>query len=159
MFFFFFFLHKLLQMSCSEITLKWFSSYLTDRRQRVVINGQASQWTFVKAGIPTGSILGPLLFLVYINDIVSELIASVRHLADHTRLYIIVKNPNTDTCDSTNHITIITDAAWTRLNLLRTVKFKVNRRSLENIYSAFIRPVSEYSDSVLDNATTDSKKS
>ncbi|MCG7867795.1 MAG: reverse transcriptase family protein, partial [Candidatus Thiodiazotropha taylori] len=56
-------LHKLSQMGCSESILKWFSSYLTDRRQRVVINGQASQWTFVKAGVPQGLILGPLLFL------------------------------------------------------------------------------------------------
>ena len=53
-----------------------------------------------------------------------------------------------DTCDWTNHITNITNAAWARLNLLRTLKFKINRRALEKIYSAFIRPVLEYSDSV-----------
>ena len=45
-------LHKLSQMGWCESILKWFSSYLTERRQRVVINGQASQWTFVKAGVP-----------------------------------------------------------------------------------------------------------
>ena len=217
-------LYKLSHMGCSESILKWFSSFLTDRRQRVVINGQASQWTFVKAGVPQGSILGPLLFLVYINDIVNDLNASVRLFADDTSLYIIVENPNTaavtlnndlkhisnwandwlvdfnpsktfsmlisrkrdsvnhptlfmnniplkcmsthkhlgltfsDTCDWTNHITNITDAACSRLNLLRTLKFKINRRALEKIYFAFIRPVLEYSDSVWDNATTDSKK-
>ena len=53
----------------SERLLKWFSSYLSDRRHRVVINGQASGWTYIKAGGPQGSILGPLLFLIYINDI------------------------------------------------------------------------------------------
>ena len=63
-----------------------------------------------------------------------------------------------DTCDWTNHITNITDAAWTRLNLLCTLKFKINRHALEKIYFAFIRPVLEYSDSVWDNATNDSKK-
>ena len=82
-------------MGCSESILKWFSSYLTDRRHRVVINGQVSQWTFVKADVPQGSIIGPLLFLVYINDIGNELNASVRLFADDTSLYIIVENPNT----------------------------------------------------------------
>ena len=88
-------LHKLSHLGCSGSILKWFSSYLTDRRQRVVINGQTSQWTFVKADVPQGSILGPLLFLVYINYVVNELNASVRLFADDTSLYIIVENPNT----------------------------------------------------------------
>ena len=80
------------------MVVKWFSSYLSNRRQCVVLNGQTSEWTFVKAGVPQGSIIGPLLFLIYINDIVNELRASVRLFADGTSLYIVVENPNTAAC-------------------------------------------------------------
>ena len=69
-------IYKLKNLGCSERLLRWFSSYLSDRRQRVVINGQASGWTYIKAGVSHGSILGLLLFLIYINDIVNELYAS-----------------------------------------------------------------------------------
>ena len=84
-------IHKLRDIGCSE-TL---NSYLFNRMQRVVFNGQTSEWTYIKADVPQGSILGPLLFLIYINNIVHELRASVRLFADDTTLYIIVENINT----------------------------------------------------------------
>ena len=49
--------------------LEWFCSYLKDRRQRVVIHGKASQELPVLSGVPQGSILGPLYFLIYVNDL------------------------------------------------------------------------------------------
>ena len=73
---------------------RWFSSYLTGRKQRVVINGQVSEWLSVFAGVPQGSILGPLLFLIYINDTVKNLGCSIRLFADDTSLYIIVDSPD-----------------------------------------------------------------
>ena len=50
--------------------LKWFNSYLNNRQQRVVINGSHSDWYTATSGVPQGSIIGPTLFIMYINDIV-----------------------------------------------------------------------------------------
>ena len=72
--------------------LTWFKRYLFDRRQRVVLPGANSNWTFIRAGVPHGSILGPLLFLLYINDIVSDIGSNIQLFADDTSLFIVVNN-------------------------------------------------------------------
>ncbi len=89
-------LNKLLKTGISGTLYKWFENYLTNREQRVVINGQCSSWGKINSGVPQGSVLGPLLFLIFIND-VTEVVKSseIRLFADDTILYLFVDNPIT----------------------------------------------------------------
>ena len=65
-------------------------SFLSDRHQRMVLNGQSSNWSHIKAGVCQGSILRPLLFLVYINDLPEDLTTSAKIFADDTSLFSVV---------------------------------------------------------------------
>ena len=87
-------LYKLKSMGISGELYNLLENYLSGRFQRVVLNGQTSSWTPVLAGVPQGSILGPLLFLVYINDLPNELKANAKLFADDTSLFTIVKEKN-----------------------------------------------------------------
>ena len=86
-------IHKLEVAGVAEEALSWFRNYLSDRRQRVVLPGASSDLAYIRAGVPQGSILGPLLFLVYINDIVEDIDSHIRLFADDISLFIIVDDP------------------------------------------------------------------
>ena len=88
-------IHKLQCMGIEGNLLQWLTSYLFNRRQRVVINGQSSQWKDTNAGVPQGSILGPLLFLIYVNDIVDDLESSPCLFADDTSLLEVISDVQT----------------------------------------------------------------
>ena len=215
---------KLKTAGVAGSVLTWFKSYLSDRRQRVVLPGVNSNWTFIRAAVPQGSILGPLLFLLYINDIVSEIGSNIRLFADDTSLFIVVDNPVTaagqlnidlqkisqwattwlvsfnptkteamlfsrklnrphhppifmqnhqitevdshkhlglylsNDCTWHKHINYITEKAWTRINIMRRLKFKLDRKSLEQIYLVFIRPLLEYGDIIWDKCLQSEKQ-
>ena len=63
---------KLESLGVRNPLLAWIKSYLTDRKQRVIIEGQSSEWAIINAGVPQGFILGPLLFLYCLKFIVSQ---------------------------------------------------------------------------------------
>ena len=212
-------LFKLESAGVSGSLLTWFSDYLNDRKQRVVLPGASSSWTSVKAGVPQGSILGPLLFLLYINDIVEDMNSSIRLFADDTSLYIIVDDPiqaaeqlNLDLakihhwadkwlvtfnpgkseyillsrkhnkpyhppvllnqtqiaevnshkhlgitfsndCTWHEHLKLVKSKAWKRINIMRKLKFQLDRKSLQTIYFSFIRPLLEYAEVVWNDCT------
>ena len=87
-------LYKLKSMGISGELYDFLENYLSDRFQRVVLNGQTSSWRPVLAGVPQGLILGPLLFLVYINDLPDGLKSNAKLFADDTSLFTIVKDKN-----------------------------------------------------------------
>ena len=73
--------------------LKWIEHYLKDRQQRVCINGQFSDWSYILSGVPQGSVLGPLLFIIFINDLTHVIDhTNMRLFADDTCLFITVDN-------------------------------------------------------------------
>ena len=78
---------KLYNAGIKGNVLGWFKSSLQNRRQRVKINETYSNWVTVSSGIPQGTILGPVLFLVYINDIGKNLFSNIRLFADDCILY------------------------------------------------------------------------
>jgi hypothetical protein len=209
-------LHKLKGHGIRGTLLKWLHSYLTDRHQRVVINGIHSAWGKIKAGVPQGSVLGPLLFLIFINDITHVIRrCKIRLFADDTCLFIHVDEPeeaaaalnddlkniqdwadkwlvtfsppktkellitnkqprdhpilklNNQQIEPVDHhkhlgVHLSKDLTWKKhaseiakkaarcVGILRRLKFKIDRASLETLYKSFVRPILEYADSVWD---------
>ena len=208
---------KLRAAGISGSLLSWFSSYLSERRQRVILPGTHSDWNYIYAGVPQGSILGPLLFLLYINDIVNDIGSNIRLFADDTSLFLVVENPDTaaETLNSDlekitrwantwlvkfnpaktesllisrkvikpvhtplymqnheikedenhkhlglyfsndgtwhTHINHIKEKAWHRIKIMRKLKFQLDQKSLEIIYTPFIRPILEFGNEIWDN--------
>ena len=105
-------LYKLKSIGISGELFKLLENYLTGRFQRVVLNGQTSSWRPILAGVPQGSILGPLLFLVYINDLPNGLIYNAKVFADDTSLFTIVKDKNESANVLNNDLSLISRWAY-----------------------------------------------
>ena len=76
-------------------TLGWIQDFLVNREQRVVLGTECSSWTKVTSGVPQGSVLGPLLFLMYINDLPECLSCPSRIYADDSKLFGLYKKGET----------------------------------------------------------------
>ena len=215
-------MYKLERAGISGRLLKWFESYLAGRCQRVVIKGVKSDIKFLNAGVPQGSILGPLLFLLYINDITDVVSTNIRLYADDSSIFTVGKDSekiaqelnsdleqiskwahmwrvnfnakktisitfttrkldhivplylnNTRIVEKTSHkhlgCTLQSTGKWTmhvddilnkcktKVNMLRGLKYKLDRKTLEVLYTAYIRPVLEYASPVWTNCTQDQK--
>ena len=209
---------KLKQYGLSENILKWISSYLQYRKQRVFVNSEFSNEKHINAGVPQGSVLGPLLFLVYVNDIADSLHSVTRLFADDSSLavtsndneyiqatlnhdldiiskwatqWLVQFNPsktevlylslmknnarpsivfqNTQLNFVVNHkhlgVTLSEDGSWHThitniansaakvLGTMRMLKFKLRRRSLNQIYVSYLSPIMEYASIVWENCT------
>jgi len=83
--------HRLvLKLEAHEINgnvLRWIANWLSGRKQRVVLGGQVSDWREVLSGVPQGSVFGPILFVLYINDIDDSLSSKILKFTDDTKLY------------------------------------------------------------------------
>jgi len=87
-------LSKLSHIGVDNLANKWLTSYLSNRSQCVAVNGAKSDYSKISCGVPQGSILGPLLFSIYINDMHKSVNKStVFHFADDTNLLFSHKNP------------------------------------------------------------------
>ena len=84
-------IYKLKCNGISGCLRKLFENYLSNRYQRVVLHGKESNWMSLKAGVPQGSVLGPLLFLVYINDLTDNIPSDMCLFADDSSLFTCVK--------------------------------------------------------------------
>ena len=90
-------IYKLTQNGISGNLLNLLEDFLKERKQRV--NGQVSTWKNINAGVPQGSILGPLLFLIYINDLTEGLTTNAKLFADDTSLFSVVNDTQTSAND------------------------------------------------------------
>ena len=191
--------------------LQWFESYLTNRQQCVRIGSNVSSLRTIEAGVPQGSVLGPLLFLIFINDLVTKIeFSNIRLFADDTCIFLSGENMddvatklnndlknieewsqnwlvefsasktkslnisnstkvdclpnlflNTAVIENvtqhkhlglildqklswTDHVDLVISNCMKRLNIMKKLKYVLDRKSLETIYKSFIRPMIEY---------------
>ena len=105
-------LSKLITYGLKGEILNLLRNYLHKRNQRVVLNGQISFWELIKSGVPQGSVLGPLLFLIYINDLPDNIQSTCKIFADDTSLFSHVFDKYKSQSELSNDLQIISNWAF-----------------------------------------------
>ena len=103
---------KLKQNGVSGNLIKFFQNYLDNRNQRVVLNGCYSNYSLVESGVSQGSVLGPLLFLIYVNDLERNTKSNIKFFADDIMLFSIVKDRAISADDLNHDLDIIRQWAY-----------------------------------------------
>ena len=85
---------KLKGYGIQEQLLSWITDFLSDRRQRVKVNGSYSSWHNVLSGVPQGSVLGPILFVIFINDMPENLVSHLLMFADDAKVFRLLQSGN-----------------------------------------------------------------
>ena len=141
-------LRKLYAYGIRGTLLKWFESYLTGRTQYVAFNGTNSDTHYVKCGVPQGSILGPLLFILYMNDIcsVSKLLFTLLY-ADDT--CVLLSGKDLDDLIAVLNVELISLSVWLKSN-------KLSLNTQKTFFMVFHRArlkTANCNDLVIDNAS------
>ena len=107
--------------------LNWIRHFFTGRKQRVIVRVTCSDWSNVTSGTPQGTILGPLLFLLYINDITKCVLSTTKLYADDTKIHREIIDPIRDPLLLQADFTPLTSLTeWARKWQLRFMQISVN---------------------------------
>jgi len=131
-------LNKLKGYGVDGKLLEWFRCFLVDRYQRVQVNGSLSSWTRVTSGVPQGSVLGPLLFALYVNELPSLVSSPLLMFADDIKLYRIIRSPE-DCLQLQRDIDVLVQ--WSKTWLL---SFSVNKCKVLHIGNTAINCNHQY---------------
>ena len=115
---------------------RWIEDFLTERLQRVLINGNPSEWNRVTSGVPQGSVLGPILFVVFVNDLPEVTSSTAQMFADDTKLYRHV-----DTIEDQQHLQKDLDEL---VKWAETWKMKFNASKCKVLHIGRTNPQHEY---------------
>ena len=143
-------LGKLEHYGIDSKILIWITNFLNNRKQRVVVDGSFSNYVDVESGVPQGTVLGPLLFLLHINYLPSCVNSKVRLFADHCLLYREIKN-NQDQIDMQRDLDALMDwrSTWgmkfnaKKCNIMRVSR---SRKPLQHFYNLGNEILQEVSD-------------